>query len=295
MFLAITGAAIVAVLVVVGLGPRFHMNWLSPRIDPRRRARDDNYFFDNCRSGLLSRYRWFSRRIPSAPRCKFCLAPFGGLGRLGGIKPSRKNPSFCQGCFEMAPLGGVTMDVGVLFADIRGSTTWSEERTPEAVAEGLNRFYASASEVLTARDGLIDKLIGDEVMGLFLSVFPSLGDNTCSVMVDAARTLLERLEPGVPGGDGLPVGIGVTFGQARVGNVGAGEVKDFTAVGDTVNTAARLQASAQSGEVLMSEAVYERVAHRFPQAERRTLTLKGKSELVVAYSLARSHQVPAHG
>jgi adenylate cyclase len=79
--------------------------------------------------------------------------------------------------------------------------------------------------------------------------------------------------------------MGLTFGVAQVGNVGAGEVKDFTAVGDVVNTASRLQASASPGEILMSDAVYERVAERYPNARPRSLVLKGKSTEVHAFSL----------
>jgi adenylate cyclase len=79
------------------------------------------------------------------------------------------------------------------------------------------------------------------------------------------------------------VGVGLTFGMARVGNVGAGEVKDFTAVGDVVNTAARLQASASPGEIVMSAEVHDAVAGRYPGAERRTLTLRGKTNPLQAY------------
>ena len=274
---------VVAVVAVGALAARLFFNVLSPAVDRRRRAKDDNYFFDGCRSGLMSRYRWINRHLPASPRCKLCLVPFGGLGRIGRIKPSRKNANFCRGCFEMAPLGGYDMEVGVLFADIRGFTSWCESRSPAQVAEALNRFYAAASAALMSRDGLVDKLIGDEVMGLFLPVFSTLSEEPCGVMVDAAHEMLERIGAT---SDPLPVGVGLTFGMARVGNVGAGEVKDFTAVGDVVNTAARLQASASPGEILMSADVHERIAERHPGAVPRTLALRGKSTPVPAYSIA---------
>jgi adenylate cyclase len=281
----VVGLIVVLLFVVVVLGARGFFNRLSPIIDGRRRARDDSYFFNQCQSGVLSRFRWVNRHVPSSPRCNLCLVPFGGLGRIGGIKPSRKNPNFCRGCFEMAPVGGFDMEVGVLFADIRGFTAWCESQPPHVVAQALNQFYATASEVLTAGDGLVDKLVGDEIMGLFLSVFPSLGDQTCEVMVDAARQILSRIGHSSLDAERLPVGVGLTFGVASVGNVGAGEVKDFTAVGDVVNTAARLQASASPGEILMSAAVYERVARRIPHATHRMVVVKGKTEPVSAYSL----------
>src|SRR6476661_11171456 len=78
------------------------------------------------------------RALPSNPRCKICYSPFGGVGGkivgVVGSKPSRKNPGFCQGCFEQAPMGGEEMDVGVMFADVRGFTTMSETVPPEEMA-----------------------------------------------------------------------------------------------------------------------------------------------------------------
>jgi adenylate cyclase len=144
----------------------------------------------------------------------------------------------------------------------------------------LNRFYAVTTEAITAADGLVDKLVGDEVMGLFLTAFRSLGDRTCDVMLGVAEEIVRRLRE--PGGsvDRLPVGIGLNFGLARVGNVGVGEVKDFTAVGDVVNTAARLQSSASAGEIVMAEAVYERVRARYPALAHANFEVKGKTDAV---------------
>ena len=82
----------------------------------------DGHFFTMCSSGLLGKFRWLNRRLPSDPRCRLCLVPFGGLGKLLRVTASRKNPNFCTGCFEMAPVGGHETTIGVLFADIRGYT-----------------------------------------------------------------------------------------------------------------------------------------------------------------------------
>ena len=182
----------------------------------------------------------------------------------------------------MAPLGAHDMEVGVLFADIRGFTTWCEGQAAETVERALNRFYAVATGVLAERDAIIDKLIGDEVMGLFLTAFPSLEATACEVMVQSAEDVLRRLEVG---DTALPVGIGLSFGVARVGNLGNGPVKDFTAVGDVVNTAARLQSHASPGQIVMSEAVYQRVSDQYPGAAPVTLDLKGKSGGVRAHVL----------
>src|SRR3954453_23764191 len=109
------------------------------------------------------------RHLPADPRCRLCKAPYGGMGgrvmRRFGFGPSRKNPNLCNTCFEKAPLGGVEMEIGVLFADVRGFTSLAENMASGEVAGLLNRFYASAAQVL-GRSAIIDKLVGDEVMAL---------------------------------------------------------------------------------------------------------------------------------
>jgi len=193
-------------------------------------------------------------------------------------------------CCDRLPPGGAELDIAVLFADLRGSTVIGEHLTPGAYAEMLNQFYNAATEVLVRHDAIIDKLVGDEVMGLFLTAFPSLEGTACRAMVRSAREILQRVQVSDPV---LPVGIGLNFGVARVGNVGGGSVKDFTAVGDVVNTAARLQSHAQSGEIVMSDAVYEQVKDHHPHVAPLTLSLKGKSKGVCAYRLDESGQAIA--
>ena len=283
------------VVVIVGLllGVPFFYNRLAPSVDARRRARNDEYFFSACSSGLLSRFRRVNRRLPADPRCRMCLVPFGVVGRVLRVRRSRKNPNYCMGCFEMAPMGGTDMEVGILFADLRGFTSWCEHQPPSAVEQALNRFYAVTTGVITEADGLVDKLVGDEVMGLFLPAFPSLGDQTCAIMVTAAEEIVRRLHVSADREDRLPVGIGVNFGMARVGNVGVGEVKDFTAVGDVVNTASRLQGCAHSGEIVMSEAVFEQVRDRYPNTAQAHFDLKGKTDAAVARILIVSERTGA--
>jgi len=170
--------------------------------------------------------------------------------------------------------------VGILFADVRGYTALAEKEAPEEIARLLNRFYAVATNQLASRDALIDKLVGDEVMALFLTGLT--GPGCFRKMASAAEGLLRGVGHGSSEGPWLPLGIGLDFGIAYVGNVGAGEVKDFTALGDVVNTAARLQAEAKAGQVVMSERVYREVAERYPEVPRVELQLKGKSEPVAA-------------
>ena len=172
------------------------------------------------------------------------------------------------------------MEIGVLFADMRGYTSMAESRPLEEVARLLNRFHAVATDVLCKRDAIIDKLVGDEVMALFLTGFT--GPGCFDKMASAAEGLLRGVGHGSSEGPWLPLGIGMDFGLAFVGNVGSGEVKDFTALGDVVNTAARLQAEAKAGQIVMSERVYREVAERYPDVPRVELQLKGKSEPVAA-------------
>jgi adenylate cyclase len=175
----------------------------------------------------------------------------------------------------------VEIELGILFADVRGYTTLAEGKPPEEVARLLNRFYALATEEISRRDGVIDKMVGDEVMALFLTGWT--GPDYMERMVSTGEALLRGVGHGSREGPWLPLGVGVDFGLAFVGNIGAGEVKDFTALGDVVNTAARLQGEAQAGQLVMSERVYQAVSGRYPSARRVELQLKGKSQPVTAH------------
>src|SRR3954451_7316379 len=227
--------------------------------------------------------------MPSAPRCKLCMSPFAGIGRVlpgPNFSPSRKNPNFCKRCFEQAPIGCREMEVGVLFADVRGYTALSESRPSAEVAQLMNRFYALATDVLVSHDAVIDKLIGDEVMALFI---PSWTPSAASHMVQAAEDLLCGVGFGSDAEPWLPLGIGIDYGLASVGNVGSGEVKDFTAIGDVVNTAARLQGVAQAGQIVIAGRV---APAGVPDAQARSFELKGKSAPVEALVLTPEAPIP---
>jgi adenylate cyclase len=225
---------------------------------------------------LVSRRIW--RHVPSAPRCKVCGNPFAGIGgrvaRLAGYARSRKNPNLCARCCDSLPPGGAEVDIAVLFADVRGSTALGEGATARHYAQSLHRFYAVATDVLLRHDGLIDKLIGDEAMALFI---PGVaGRDYRRKAVEAAVGIMRGVGYGSPGGPWLTVGVGVNAGQAYVGNVGAAVV-DFTALGDPVNVAARLQEHAQSGEIVVAADVHQDVDALLPGASRRTLEVRGRT------------------
>jgi adenylate cyclase len=224
------------------------------------------------------------RYLPSPPRCKVCHNPFGGIGgklvAVFGFTPSRKNPNICVTCCENLPAGGAEADIAVLFADVRGSTAMGEKLAPSAYAEVLNRFYRAATEVLIRYDAIIDKLIGDEVMALFI---PGIcGPQYHRRAVEAASGLLQAVGYGKSRPPWLAIGGAVNSGMTYVGNVGGEGIVDFTALGDTVNTASRLASSAAAGEILLSETVYGRVAEHFPNLRERTLALRGKELLMNA-------------
>ena len=236
---------------------------------------------DGHRSMRGARHFW--RAVPSAPRCKVCSSPFGGVGgalvtRIGWA-PSRKNPNLCARCCDQMPPGGAEVDVAVMFADVRGSTGLGERAGASEFARLLNRFYATATEVILRHDGLIDKLIGDEAMALFI---PGVaGPDYRRRALAAGRELLQAVGYGTPAGPWIPVGVGLNAGQAYVGNVGTAVV-DFTALGDAVNVAARLQGSAGEGQLVVSADLLEDLDAELPRAERLELDARGRDETVAA-------------
>jgi adenylate cyclase len=270
-------AGVVVVALVLLAMPALMMNVVGPIVDGHRRKKNDHMVFDYyCATGSLHRFMRVYRHLPASPRCKLCYAPFGGMGRVLGIRPSRKNSNFCRSCFETVPVGGSERVIGVLFADLRGFTAWSGDVAPADVASALEAFYRAAMRALMAHDAIIDKFVGDSVMALFLSDMPSLGQRTCDEMVLAAVELMDeaRIQS-----SGLGVGIGINYGTAWVGNVGNGEMKDFTALGDVVNVAARLQGCAEPGQILLSEEVFTRLHDPVGDtASPALVTVKGKPE-----------------
>jgi adenylate cyclase len=239
--------------------------------------------------GMGALTSWVMRTLPTSPRCAMCAAPFAGLGRFVagplGYRPSRKNPAVCSVCVEMSPPGGMKMQTGVLFADLRGFTARFEGSDPEDVSKVLRRFYGCAEDVLFP-EAIIDKLIGDEVMAIYLPVFnrKMSEDDVPEVMFRHARGLLRAVGYGTEEGPFVEMGIGLDWGDAFVGNIGQRAVYDFTAVGDVVNTASRLQGQAAAGEIVLSERVAAGLAE--VPGERCELALKGKAGPQVAYRVA---------
>jgi adenylate cyclase len=233
--------------------------------------------------GSLVRARRVFRYLPSAPRCKLCNNPFGGVaGRVlaaAGFTPSRKNPNLCSRCCDALPAGGAEVDVAVLFADVRGSTALGKRGAAADFAALLNRFYIAATETLLRHDAVIDKLIGDEVMAFFVRGISGPQYRRRAVL--AGMELLNAVGYGSDDGPWLELGVAVNAGVAFVGNVG-GSVVDFTALGDPVNVAARMQQHAAGGELLVASGVADDLMARMP---RRPLNLRGHEQPIDAFVL----------
>lgn len=219
--------------------------------------------------------------LPSDPRCKLCGSPFKGWGgfimHLMGRDQSRYNPRFCQKCEIYEHPGGAEVVLTMLFADVRGSATLAEQMNARDFSRLINRFYTVATHVLIQSDALVDRLIGDEAIGLYIPGFA--GPEHPRRAIEAAQELLKLTGHRDVNGPWLPVGIGIHTGRAYVGVVGGEESPaDFTALGDNVNIAARLASEAGPGEILISEASYAAAHLNREDLERRQMELKGKSE-----------------
>lgn len=188
--------------------------------------------------------RRFLVRIPDGPRCKACAAPFAGLGaplmRLVGKGRSARNPNLCNGCFEFMRRhrGGAEIELTMLFADVRGSTSIAEQMSATAFHALLERFYRVAARVVFAHDGAVDKFVGDELVAMFFPL--AAGEEHASKAIRAAEALLRETGHEDPAGPWVPLGAGVHTGTAWVGAVGDDSHVELTALGDAVNTTARL-------------------------------------------------------
>jgi adenylate cyclase len=246
----------------------------EPSYDPRWR---------DVLTGTNPQFRYGRRlfkRLPMQPRCKLCAAPFRGpvspIMRLIGKGPWPKNPKYCGSCFKqlVEHHGGAEIECSLLFADVRGSTPLGEHLRPIEVRDLMERFFDVAARVLVEHDAIVDKFVGDEIIGIFV---PALtGDQHAVRAIDAARALMSET-----GNDGsepwVPIGAGVHTGVAFVGSIGTGPHVELTAMGDRVNVTARLASAAGAGEILVTEDAANAAGLDLVGLERRDLELKGKS------------------
>jgi adenylate cyclase len=236
--------------------------------------------------------RAFYKHLPTDPRCKMCGVPFAGplapIMRMRGRGRWSKNPKYCGVCFGKLTVlrGGAEIPCTLLFADVRGSTELAEHISSTEFRALLSRFYDTAGRILVEEDAIVDKFVGDEVMAIFI---PALAqERHAARAVAAAREILGAVQD-------LPIGIGIHTGNAFVGSVGEAPHTELTALGDVVNTAARLASAAAAGEILVSREAADAAGLESGPLEHRSLELKGKSVPtdVVVLTAAASVATPA--
>ena len=192
---------------------------------------------------------------------------------------------------ENLKLGGTRRDVTLLFVDIRGFTPLSEKLPPEKVVSVLNEYFDIVTNCIFRNHGTVDKFIGDAVMAIFNA--PMELNNHPAWALRAARDIIsegEALQQRVydMAGVNLYFGIGINSGEAVVGNIGAENRLEYTAIGDTVNLASRLESNAEAGQVLVSRYTYDHVGEQMPLQKAGEITVKGKSEPIEIYELVVS-------
>jgi adenylate cyclase len=218
--------------------------------------------------------------LPTDPRCRFCHIPFAGAG--GWVArhvskanlPWEKNPSLCRRCVFETSKGeviGAEVQASFLFADVRGSSELARRLGDREFTEVMQRFYELSTQTLWDHDALLDKFVGDEVVGFFIPFMA--GPGHAERAVEAARALFRGVGYGTEAGPWLSLGAGVHTGPSFIGFVSRGLDSEFTALGNTINLAAHLAAEARAGEILITDAVGASL--ETSGLERRPLSLKG--------------------
>lgn len=222
-----------------------------------------------------------------AAQCSVCGTMLSGalsaVYRTFGVKRSPRNPNICTRCSAHVEEGRM-VEITVVFADLSSFTELTQDLGAEKTHEVVDAFLRMATEVLVKHGAFIDKYVGDAVMALFN--VPLRHDDHALRAVAAATELTAALKTlGANFGLNLKASIGIATGFARVGRLGSDDSKDYTAIGDVVNLAARLQSKASAGEVLISEESYRKHAANFAEATSEQIVLKGFREPVTTYRL----------
>ena len=185
-------------------------------------------------------------------------------------------------------LGGANQVITVLFADIRGFTSFAEKKNPEQVVGLLNHYFSAMSEIIFAHGGTLDKYIGDGLMALFGA--PTATPDDARNAVNAAVAMQKRFATLNPelvaaGFSEIAVGIGLHTGEATVGYIGSEQRSEYTAIGDTVNLASRLESNTKGGQILISEATAKAAGAIFPLLKREPLVVKNRTQPVELYEI----------
>ena len=183
-------------------------------------------------------------------------------------------------------LGGKRVDLTVLFADIRGFTSYSEQISPERLVSVLNRYLAAMAEAVLSQEGTVDKFLGDAVMAWFNAPIPQ-PDHTLRAVKAALflRKTVENLYQELPEDSHLSFGVGIHYGDAVLGLIGTDRRLEYTAISDSVNTAKRIQENSAKNQILISREAYERVQDTIEAKEHASMSVKGKSQPVEVYEV----------
>jgi adenylate cyclase len=201
------------------------------------------------------------------------------------VKQMLENP-------ESFKLGGVLQTITVLFADIRGFTRISEHASPEKIVQLLNRYFSAMTDIIFAHGGTLDKYLGDGLMALFgaPTVTPKDAANAIATAVAMQRRMLsindELREEGFPE---IGIGIGLHTGEVTVGYIGSERRSEYTAIGDAVNTASRLESNAKAGEILVSEVTAKAAHSRYQLAPRDPISVKNREQPVPLFEVEWQH------
>ncbi|HVN15944.1 MAG TPA: adenylate/guanylate cyclase domain-containing protein [Anaerolineales bacterium] len=183
-------------------------------------------------------------------------------------------------------IGGKRVDITILFADIRGFTTYSEKQTPEQLVAVLNQYLAAAAEAVLREEGTVDKFLGDAVMAWFNAPLPQPDHSLRAVRAALAiRDAIAELHRKLPKRDQLAFGVGIHYGEAILGWIGTEKRLEYTAISDSVNTAKRIQENSAKNQILISKQVYERVKKDVQAKPFEPLTVKGKAQPVDVYEV----------
>jgi adenylate cyclase len=185
-------------------------------------------------------------------------------------------------------LGGQRQEISSLFADIRGFTDFSRRNDPETLVDVLNRYLDVGAKAVLAEDGTLDKFMGDAVVALFNAPLPQ-PDHVLRAVRAASRMQqgIASLHPDLPPACRLGYGVGITVGDAVVGNIGTAQQMNYTAIGPSVNLARRLQEAAAPGQILLTRLAYQRVQEDVEARPLSPLRVEGINEPIEVYELLR--------
>ena len=234
---------------------------------------------------ILSLQQKFNLSLQSELHCHECGIPmtgfWGNILRFMNNTPSSFSPKLCSACEKSARQYevGAEVELSIIFADVRDSTPLAEALGPSGFKEIIGKFYKETSSVLIERNAMVNRLMGDQVIALFVARF--VGKNHAEVALEAAKDLLRVTGHGSGNEPWIPVGAGVHTGTAYVGAVGAADgVTEIAVLGSAANLCARLSSKAAAGEILISEESVKSGNLDVEGLESRSLDLKGVSEAV---------------